>query len=203
VGVIQRSIVCLLSLGCIAGCGQATNRVEVPDWDPDGFADAALEKLDASGDGSLDKAELAKAPGLAWGAKYIDADKNGAVSREELVARFALYEKMRLGLTSKQIRVSLKQTPLVGAKVKLAPEFFLEGVLKPAAGEVGPDGIVDPQTEGFPYPGITPGYYRVVVESPRVKISPQYGSVETTPLGVEVSPVSDDPASYGTIQLSL
>jgi hypothetical protein len=203
VGVIQRSIVCLVSLGFLAGCGKAPDRVEAPDWDPDGFAEAALEKLDASGDRLLDKAELAKAPGLAWGAKYIDSDKNGSLSREELVARFALYEKMRLGLTSKQIRVALKQTPLVGAKVKLVPEFFLEGVLKPAAGEAGPDGIVDPQTEGYAYPGITPGYYRVVVESARVKIPPQYSSAETTPSGLEVSPVSDDPASYGTIQLTL
>ena len=51
--------------------------------------------------------------------------------------------------------------------------------------------------------GLRVGYYRVVVESPRVKIPAKYGSAETTTLGVEVSPVSDDQISYGTINLVL
>jgi hypothetical protein len=174
----------------------------MPDWDPDGYADAVLSKLDKNGDQSLDKSEQAGAPGIAWGAKRIDTDKNGALSREELVARFELYRKMRLGLTSQNMQIMYKGQPLVGAKVTLVPEFFLAEVIEPASGESIIEGYVDPRIPDMDPPGLRVGYYKVVVESPKVKIPAKYGSAETTTLGVEVSPVSD-PESTGVPQLVL
>jgi EF hand len=200
---IYISFLSFVLLAAIFGCSQAPKRIAAPAWDPDDFADAILAKLDKNTDGSVDKPELVAAPGLAWGAKYIDADKNGALSREELVNRFAMYVKMRLGLTTKQFQVLYKGRPVAGAKVTLVPEFFLEGVIEPAVGEVFQDGFLDPRVPDIDPSGLRVGYYRVVVESPRVKIPPKYGSAETTPLGVEVSPISDDPISYGTINLVL
>jgi EF hand len=185
----------------IGGCSTSTSRVAAPGWDPTGFADAILAKLDKNGDGALDKTELAAAPGLAWGAKAIDTDKNGSLSREELVARFELYKKMRIGITSSQMQIVYKGQPLTGAKVTLVPEFFLEGLVEPATGEVL-EGFVDPRVEGLKPSGLRVGYYRVVVDSPRVKIPAKYAKAETTPLGVEVSPVSDDTGS-GNIVLVL
>jgi hypothetical protein len=83
------------------------------------------------------------------------------------------------------------------------PEFFLAGVVEPASGEAYVDGVVMPMITGMDIPGMRVGYYRVVVDSPNFKIPAKYGSAETTPLGVEVSPVSEDAATYGTIQLVL
>jgi len=190
---------CLVSL-VVIGCGQAPSRVTAPTWDPEGYAEAVLAKLDKNGDGALDKGELSGAPGLAWGARPIDKDKNGSLSREELVERFAIYKKMRLGLTSNQMYVYHNGRPLAGAKVTLVPEFFLAEVVEPASGEVFDDGMVDPRIPGMEPSGLRVGYYRVVIESQRHKIPAKYSSAETTPLGVEVSPVSD-PETSGMIKL--
>lgn len=192
----------IVSLGCIAGCSSAPSRVAAPAWDPDGFADTIIAKLDKNGDGSLDKSELSAAPGLAWGAKAIDKDKNGTLSRDELIARFALYNKMRIGITTSQMQLTYQGRPLVGVKATLVPEFFLEGLIEPASGETYQDGYLDPRVLNLNPSGMRVGYYRVVVESPRVKIPAKYTKAETTTLGVEVSPVSDDTGS-GNIQLAL
>ncbi len=202
--MVRRLILGVVLLGSTGGCNnRAATRIEAPSWNPDGFADAILAKLDKNADNSLDKSELTPAPGLAAGAKAIDADKNGALSRDELVARFALYRKLRVGLTSKQIQASRGRRPLPGVKVTLVPEFFLDGVVGPAHGEAGPDGMIDLQAQDLDKAGVRVGYYRIVAESPKVKLPAQYGSAATTTLGIEISPVSDDPASDGTFQLVL
>ncbi|MEX2167841.1 MAG: hypothetical protein WD851_00900 [Pirellulales bacterium] len=197
-------LLCLVPVGLLLGCSQQPTRIEAPSWDPDGFADEILTKLDANSDGSLAFAELAPAPGLVFGAKYIDTDGNKSLSREELMARFQLYVERRLGLTSKQMQLLYKGRPVPGAKLKLVPEFFLAELIEPAAGETFADGTVDPVTEGMELPGMRVGYYKVVVESsPRVKLPAKYASADTTTLGVEVAPFDSDPETYGTIKLNI
>jgi hypothetical protein len=192
------------AIALTVGCSQTPPAIDAPTWDPDGFADAVLEKLDGNKDGSVDTKELAGAPGLEWGSRYIDTDKNQQLSREELVARFEKYQKMGVGLTSKPIQLIYKSVPLAGVKVRLVPEFFLAELIEPAVGEAfSDDGMVQPMSEGVEVPGVRTGYYRVVVESANVKVPAKYMSAESTPLGVEVSPAGDDPRSYGTIQLVL
>ena len=187
----------------IVGCSNKPARVAAPTWAPEGFADAVLEKLDANKDGSVDKGELAGAPGLAWGAKYIDKDKNDALSRDELVARFTMYRDMKLAITSKPMQIRYKGRPVVGAKVELVPEFFLAGLVEPATGETDFEGTVDPQAAGLEFPGLRVGYYRMVVTSPKVKLPAAVGSAESTTTGVEVSPISDDASTYGTLQVTI
>lgn len=173
-----------------------------PSWNPAGFADAILAKLDKNGDGSVDKNELATAPGLAWGARAIDTDKNGLLSRDELVKRFELYKKMRIGVTSSQIQVFYRGAPLSGAKITLVPEFFLEGIVEPAISETIQEGWVDPRVKNLEPGGMRVGYYRAVVESPRVKVPIKYSQADTTTLGIEISPVSD-PETPSSLQLVL
>jgi hypothetical protein len=186
----------------VAGCSSAPSRVSAPSWNPEGFAEAILAKLDKNGDGSLDKNELAAAPGLVWGAKAIDTDKNGSLSRDELVTRFALYKKMRIGVTSTQLQLTNKGQPIVGAKVTLVPEFFLEGVVEPASGETYQEGYVNPQVPNLDPAGLRVGYYRVVIDAAQAKVPAKYSTAQTTTLGCEVSPVSDA-NSTGIIQLVL
>jgi hypothetical protein len=161
-GVIVRLIVCVASLALIAGCRQGPSRVAAPSWNPDDFADAILEKLDKNTDSAVDMTEVAAAPGLAWGAVYIDTDKNKSLSRDELVARFEMYRNRQVGLTSKQMQLSYKGRPLSGAKVTLVPEYFLADVIEPAAGEADAAGMVSPVTQGAEVPGVRAGYYRQI-----------------------------------------
>jgi hypothetical protein len=184
----------------IAGCSGRPSRVEAPSWDPSGFADAVLEKLDKNGDSLVGKDEISAAPGLAFGARFIDKDGDEQLSREELVARFAMYRDRRIGLTSKMFRVTHNDRPLVGADIRLVPEFFLTDV-EPASGTTDESGIVQPYIEGEQYAVMRVGYYRVEVRSPRVELPPKFNTQTT--LGVEVSPMADDPSTEGTIEIQL
>lgn len=202
--VVLRPLLLGATVFCLfSGCGQSPSRVSAPSWDPDDFADAILAKLDGNGDGLVETSELAGAPGLAWGAKYIDSNNDGKLSREELVARFETYSKLRLGLTTKTLQLFHNGRPLVGAKVRLEPEFFLEGLVEPATAETEIDGSFFPQSDGVDLSGVRVGYYRVVVDSPNAKIPSKFSSADTTTAGVEISPISDDPSSYGTIKINL
>jgi hypothetical protein len=185
------------------GCSQGPARVAAPEWEPEQFADQVLAKLDAGADGALATDELAAAPGLSWGAKYIDDDKDGVLSRDELVARFEFYRKLNIGSISKELEFVYNGRPLPEANVKLIPEFFLEGVLEPASGQTNVLGIANIQAEGVEQTGLRPGYYRITVDSPSVKIPAKFAAADTTPLGVEIPPYSNDPAAYGTIRLQL
>jgi hypothetical protein len=186
----------------LAGCGsQRPARVPIPDWDPPGFADAILPKLDTNGDGLIDQRELNTAPGLAAGARRIDSDRDGKLSRDELAARFAKYRDRQLGLTSKEFRVTHNGRPLVGAEVRLVPEFFLNDVIEPATGTTIGQGIVRPSVAGQPMALLAPGYYRVEVTSPSGKLAPMFNSA--TNLGVEVSPFSDEAAASDTAEIQL
>lgn len=187
----------------LQGCGTGPDRIEAPEWSPDQFADQVLAKLDAGADGALSVEELAATPGLAWGAKYIDANKDGLLSRDELVERFEFYRKLNVGAKSKELEFVYRSRPIPEVKVKLVPEFFLEGLVESASGETNELGIADIQADGVEHIGLRPGYYRITVDSPRVKLPAKYAAVESTPLGVEIAPYSNDPNVYGTIRLEL
>ena len=191
----------VIGLLVLAGCSRGPSRTAAPDWDPSGFADAILEKLDADGNGSVEIAELAAAPGLAAGQKYIDSNGDGALSRDELIARFERYVQMRIGLKDKRFRLTHNGKPLAGAEVKFVPEFFLEGLVEPATGTTDNMGAVQPGVAGETMALMRVGYYRVEVTSPQKDLPAKFNT-ETT-LGVEVSPVSDDPSTDATIEIRL
>jgi hypothetical protein len=185
----------------LAGCGDRPARVSVPDWDPSGFTGAILEKLDRNGDSLVDKSELADAPGLASGARSIDTNGDGSLSREELEARFAKYREWRLGLTSKEFRVTYNGRPLVGAEVRLVPEFFLTDLIEPASGTTIAQGLVRPSIPDQQMALMRVGYYRVEVTSPSVNLPAMFNSATT--VGVEVAPFPDDRAASDTIEIQL
>jgi hypothetical protein len=185
------------------GCADQPSRIAALSWDPSGFADVAMEKLDTNGDGQVDDTELAVAPGLAFGAKSIDSNSDGQLSRDELVERFKTYVDRRVGLTSKEIRFLYKGRPLVGAEVRLVPEFFLEDLLEPAAGTTDEGGSVMPEIANneLRTPAMRPGYYRVEITSPRVDLPPQFNTATT--VGVEIAGAADDGSTYGPIIIQL
>jgi len=184
-----------------AGCSNSPGRVETPEWDPASFSAKAVADLDANGDARLNGDELAKAPGLAAGAKLIDQDGDGALSGEELTRRFELYAQHKVGLSARQLRLMYRGRPLAGADVKLLPETFLEGVIEPASGQTDPEGFVAPDAGVDGLPGMRGGYYRVQVTSSRVPLPAKFNT--ETALGVEVSNLREDAASYGPIEVRL
>ncbi|MEO2049489.1 MAG: EF-hand domain-containing protein [Pirellulales bacterium] len=190
-------------LSFVVGCSDLPGRVAAPKWDPGGFAEAVMEKLDSSGDGQIDQDELAPAPGLAFGAKFIDTNSDGLLSLDELVARFEFYVERRIGLTTKELHILFKGRPLAGVNVKLIPEFFLTELLETAEGVTDQAGSVFPEIENneLRTPTMRTGYYRIEITSPSVELPPGFSTAAT--LGVEVSPASDDMSTYGPIVLRL
>jgi len=192
-------MICLMAP--FVGCSNNPARVSIPDWDPPELADAVLGSLDKNGDGQVETGELTPAPGLASGARYIDGNGDGKITRDELVARFTKYRDRRLGLTAKELRVTYNGRPLVGAEVRLVPEFFLAGVIDPAAGTTEAGGLVRPSIANQSTPLMRVGYYRVQVTSPRVNLPAKFNSATT--VGIEVSPFPNEPAEMGTIEIKL
>jgi hypothetical protein len=172
-----------------------------PSWDPPALAEQIMAQFDKNGDAKLDSAELKAAPGLAAGARFIDQDKDGALTTAEIVARFQHIREMKVGLRSQSYRLTYKGRPVPDAEVVFFPESYLEGVIEPARGRTDPGGLVTPQTEGQKLPGVRVGYYRVQVTSPRLKITARYASA-STPLGADVS-LAEDASSYGVSELRL
>jgi hypothetical protein len=76
----------------------------------------------------------------------------------------------------------------------------LEGVVEPASATTDEDGLFYPQTEGQQHQGVRLGYYRVQVNSPKVKIPPKYAGADS-PLGADVSLV-EDASGYGVNSVS-
>jgi hypothetical protein len=187
----------------VCGCVDRPTRIQAPSWNPSGFADEVMEKLDTNGDSQINAGELAAAPGLAFGAKSIDTNSDGMLSRDELIDRFQIYVDRRVGLTSKEIRFLYKGRPLAGAEVRLVPEFFLADLLEPARGTTNEGGSVIPEIANneLRTPVMQSGYYRVEITSPRVDLPPQFNTATT--VGVEVAAAADDGSAYGPIIIQL
>ena len=185
----------------VCGCVDKPSRVQAPSWDPSGFADAVMEKLDTNGDSQIAKAELAAAPGLEFGAKFIDSNSDGQLSHEELVKRFQFYVDRRIGLTNKSMQFIYQGRPVARAEVRLVPEFFLTDLLEPATGTTDDSGMVLPDiaSNDLRTPLMRPGYYRVEITSAKLPAEFKTG----TTVGVELSPASDDASTYGPIIIRL
>ncbi len=183
----------------VCGCVDRPSRVQAPSWDPSGFAQQVMEKLDTNGDSQIDEGELAAAPGLDFGARFIDSNSDGQLSQEELVKRFQFYVDRRIGLTNKSMQFIYKGRPLAGAEVRLVPEFFLTDLLEAATGTTDNSGMVLPDiaSNDLRTPLMRPGYYRVEI----AKLPAEFNSATT--VGVELSPASDDASTYGPIVIRL
>jgi hypothetical protein len=175
--------------------------VSIPEWDPDELADIALEELDKNGDSQIDQREVTSAPGLAFGARFIDTDGDGKLNRDELTARFTKYRDSRVGMTPKELQLTYNGKPLVGADVRLVPEFFLTDVIEPATGKTFGDGTVRPSIADSQTPLMRVGYYRVEVSAANPTIPAKFNSQTT--LGLEISPFAGEPATSGKIVLPL
>jgi hypothetical protein len=177
-GALIAAVVCL----GLVGCNSRPARVEAPAWSPSSMGQAAVDQLDKSGDSLVDKSEVAAAPGLADVFAVLDSDRSGALSSEEIAARFELYERMRTASAYTTLVIRMNGRPLKDVFVKLVPESFQGDVLSPATGVTNNFGEVSPQTVGKSISGMEPGLFRV--ELYRDKEGTQPIAVKK-PLGIE------------------
>lgn len=184
------------ALAMIGGCSGGPARVAAPDWDPAGIAESIVADLDKNSDGAVDAEELKEAPGLAAGARFVDADNDGKLTAEEIETRFDKYVALKIGLRGKTFRITYKGRPVANAEVRFIPEDFLMGTIEPATGTTDDNGVVSPIAEGKDR-GMRVGYYRVQIVSGGATIPDAYRT-EASPLGADVS-LSEDAASYNSL----
>jgi hypothetical protein len=184
------------------GCSSGPSRVQPPSIDADDAASEAMELYDKDGDGAIAGSELDAVPGLKAAMTTLDANKDGSVQEDEIVARIESWQASGVGVVSIDCFIRMDGRPLADAKIVFEPESFLGDQIQAAEGQTGAGGTapVSIPKANRPTPdtplGLQLGFYRV-------RIAKEVGGKETIParynaettLGQEVAP--DDPAIMG------
>lgn len=169
-------ILVLVSL-LLVGCGRA--KPKAPTLDPTAMAAKAIELYDANGNGKIDGDEFAKTPALKFSLKEIDADKDKALSADEIQKRLEAWRASGITLTAplfqckiggktvKEGTMTLTPEPFLGENFQVAEGTFVNGACQPGAPNAGN------------YQAIPVGFYTVEVTSPT-------GSIPAGNCGVEV-----------------
>jgi hypothetical protein len=184
-----RLAVCLFgaALGACTGCGQP--EAKVPAYDPEKAASDAFALYDTNKDGKLDAQELRKCPSLADGLSDLDKNNDKRIDRDELTDRLRALAESGAALFDVPAMVLRGGNPGGGVTVTLVPESFMGGVVQRATGVSADNGYVTFHTEGAPYPGVQPGFYRVELsrkEGDQEKMPAKYNT--QTVLGRWISP---------------
>ena len=192
------TVLLLVAIGSLTGCGGGPSAVLPPDIDADDAAALAMETYDTDGNGLIEGAELENAPSLNAAMATLDTDNDGKVSEDEIAERIRSWQSSRVGITTIRCQVVMGGRPLAGAVVTFDPEDFLGEYVLEAVGTSDSLGFVTPKIpkENRPAPDTPPGlqlgFYKVrisqIVDGTE-KIAAKYNS-ETT-LGQQVA--SDDP----------
>ncbi|MDO4858755.1 MAG: hypothetical protein Q4A17_12515 [Thermoguttaceae bacterium] len=175
------------------GCGRA--KPKAPALDPSGMAAKAIELYDANGNGKIDGDEFDKTPALKFALKEIDADKDKALSADEIQKRLEAWQASGITLTAPLFQCKIGGKTVKEGTMKLTPEPFL-GETFPAAEGTFVNGACQP---GAPnagnYQAIPVGFYTVEVSSPT-------GTISAGQCGVEVFDDSDYFQRHGKYLLS-
>ena len=180
----------LRSICACCGCNSRPAAVKVPSYNPAHFADSILERCDSDHDGSLTKQEANGAPGIAAQWSRYDANKDGAVSHDELAERVQKWIDRGDGLVSIMCSVRLGGQEIGDVQVKLVPDEALGGAVQAAetvsrTGRSSPLSIPPeskPEASGK-VPGMQYGLYEVEVSHPTMKLAPAAGSS-----GIDIGP---------------
>jgi hypothetical protein len=191
----------IVAIPLTLGCGSGPSRVDAPDWDSADIAENVVSTLDKNGDGAVDVEEIASAPGLADGLKFVDTDSDGKVTAAEVEARFDKFIAMKVGIRDSKFRITYKGRPVANAEVRFIPESYLTDLIGPASGTTDETGVVAPITEGQTLPGMSPGYYRVQIATGGGNIPEAYRA-ESSPLGVDAT-LTDDASRYQMPELKI
>jgi len=182
------------------GCSGRPSRVATPDVDPDEVAELAFEEYDRNSDSQLDGNELKACPALVDAMTMYDIDRNGSLTRAELVAGVRSWEERGVGGIPLSFSVRLDGRPLDGAQVKLIPLPILGDAVKPAIGitDATGAGVFNMAAEDRPsnipknLPVVQPGLYRVEITHSTIKVPSKFNADST--LGLEAGIAGQNPA---------
>jgi hypothetical protein len=189
-------LVCLpvALVALLAGCSRRPHNGHGGSWlNPEPIGRAAMEELDTNKDGKIDRLELEKCPGLKAAVDKIDPRGTGEITAKMIAARIKSWKDSRLGRMAIRCRITRIGKPLGGARVRFVPERFLgfDPAKWTASGTTDDNGIalmsvlLPVPADRRDLPGVAPGFYRVEITKPGVKIPAKYNT-ETT-LGQEVA----------------
>jgi hypothetical protein len=182
----------IVGVVCVLGCSGRPSPVRPPDVDADDAAAAAVQELDKSGDGQLSKDEWSASAVMAAVAGHYDKNGDGNLDEQEIVAGLEEWQKSAVGARPVPFRISLDGRPLSAATVRLVPAEFLDGAVKPAAGETDDSGagVLGMASEDMPpnapkMPLVQPGLYRVEITHATRKVPAKFNTEST--IGVEIT----------------
>jgi hypothetical protein len=186
-------------LVALSGCSSAPSRIISPDVDAAEAAAAAVKKYDRDSDGRLNESELSACPSLAHALAGYDADADKALTAAEIEAGVARWTEQKTGAITLPFYVTMDGRPLAGANIRIVPEDFLQGAVKPASATSNNagSGFLGMSKEDRPanapnLPLVQPGLYRVEITHPAVSLPAKYNT-ETT-LGLETSIAGQNPS---------
>jgi hypothetical protein len=140
------------------GCGGSA-RTQLRSFDAATAADKAMEQYDANGDGKSAGDELKNCPALSPSIGRMDKDRDGAISRDELQARFEALDAQS-DLVAVSVRVTYRNRPLPDAKVTLTPPPFMGEGLQDYSGTTDSGGQCELAGSVMELPGIPSGFYQ-------------------------------------------
>jgi hypothetical protein len=158
-------------IGCavlaLTGCGGGGGKsvVIADQLDPVVVGKRAIELYDSDKNGSIDATELKQSPALASALTRIDANKNGAISEEEIADRIRKYQEQS-DLVPLSLHIERNLAPVSGATIVFEPDKLMGEGLITFQGTSDSSGAVVLVGEGVDLPGLPLGLYRVRVSGP-------------------------------------
>ena len=190
----MRSLVLIAVAFSLSGCGGKNAPLSAPSYDPEEMARAAVQQYDKNGNGQIEGAELDACPALKGALTAIDANKDKAISVDELTERFRAYKQGAVAVVGVACVVKLNNRPFEGALVTFTPEDCMKGSVQGGSGTTDSSGAV---ALDLPY-----GLYKITVSRKSgagEELPARYNAATT--LGREIGP--DPRGAAGTIDLNL
>lgn len=179
-----------ITLALAIGCGGGLPALQPPDVDPAEAAKQAIALYDQDGNAVLAADELEACPGLKLMLDAYDTDSDTAISQAEIQDRLQKYVDSGAALVPLSVNLRLNNRPLNGATVKLVPEPYFEGAIKPATGITAKSGAaqISVAADDLPenqksFKAVQFGTYRVEITHPEIEIPKKYNT--ETSLGYE------------------
>lgn len=125
-------LACLLAAAI--SCSSGPPPIRPPKVNPQAAAAAAMVAYDTDSNGRLERKELAACPGLLEGIRNYDKNEDDTIDSAEITQRISSLFSNGVGMLSLGCRVMSRGRGVPGCTVRLIPESFLGGAVKPAEG---------------------------------------------------------------------
>ena len=152
------------SLAAAGGCGSSPpKRLVPPALEPRAVLAAIMKTADEDTNGSIDRHEIVRIPGLASALEFLDTDSSGDLSAAEIKSWLDAVKDSRVAIISLSVGVRLKGKPLGNVSVRLVPEPCMGNGPTIAEGRTDATGNATVSIPGSRYAGVNCGIYRVEI----------------------------------------